>query len=75
MDATEFEQRRRVLGMGGKSRTAQAARLHLVDGCSMSEAAQRIVISLSVVSRGVERLRKVELETVTCPSCGHGFVP
>ena len=75
MNAVEFEQRRRTLRMGGKSRTAQAARLFLVDGLSLTEASRQINISVSVVSRGVDRLRGVQLEMTTCPECGHKFVP
>lgn len=73
--AEEFEQRRRALRMSGKSRTAMAARFMLVDGLSLSEASRQVNISASVVSRGVDRLRAVKLEEVTCPECGHAFVP
>ena len=74
MNAVEFEKRRLLVAMDGRTRTVQAARLMLVDGFTLSEASRQVGVSVSVVSRGAARLKAAKLQEITCPNCGHRFI-
>lgn len=73
MKIDEFDRRVRFSLMNARLKTVKAARLVLVEGLSRSEAAKKVDLSVSVVSRGVKRIKEVKLESVCCPECGNIF--
>jgi DNA-binding transcriptional regulator LsrR (DeoR family) len=73
MKIDEFDRRVKFSLMNASGKTVKAARLVLVDGYSRSDASKKLDMSLSVVSRGVKRIKEVKLEGVCCPECGNIF--
>lgn len=65
MTPSQFAQALAASSMDPEGRTAQAARLVLVDGLTRNAAAKRIGIDIKAVSRGCERLMPRE----RCPHC------
>lgn len=65
MTPAQFTRALADAGMGADTKTAQALRLALMDGISDNEAARRIGISPSAVTRARNRLQPREL----CPHC------
>jgi len=66
MSPTQFSQALLVARMREQARTSQAARLVLVDGIGQREAARRLGINASAVTRAVALLQP----RAHCPTCG-----
>jgi DNA-binding transcriptional LysR family regulator len=66
MTPRQFDQALLVARMSRESKTAQAARLALLDGLSHNAAARQIGIDPSAVTRAVAKLQP----RPCCPTCG-----
>lgn len=70
----EFQQRLRATRMAQNGRTARACRIVLVQGKSMTYAAEAEKVTNSVVTRGVKRLQSAVItKNCMCPRCGYEF--